>query len=90
MACISRDLPLKHSDRRCVLPLLVLKSPVQSGLLSIFGKTETETGLKISQNLKRLDWTALDQSFQVFTSFRPVLVLTSLDWSKTGFCVIYL
>jgi hypothetical protein len=44
---------------------LVLESPVQSGFLPIFGKTETETGLSVFQDRKKPDWTDLNRSFAV-------------------------
>jgi hypothetical protein len=44
---------------------VVLESPVQSGLLSIFGKTETETGFYQLIDWKRLDKTDVDWSLQV-------------------------
>jgi hypothetical protein len=44
---------------------IVLESPVQSGFLPIFGKTETETGLPVFEDHKKLDWTNLNRSFAV-------------------------
>ena len=47
---LDRFVGQRKTTRKVRLPMeyanyLVLESPVQSGLLSIFGKTETETGL---------------------------------------------
>jgi hypothetical protein len=39
-----KNLAIHHTSKACQI---VLKSPVRSGLLSILGKTETETGLQI-------------------------------------------
>jgi hypothetical protein len=44
---------------------IVLESPVQSGFLPIFGKTETETCLPVFEDHKKLDWTDLNRSFAV-------------------------
>jgi hypothetical protein len=52
---------------------IVFKSPVQSGLLPIFGRTGTETSPRSSRNRKKPDWTAEDWSFAVFCGFFPVL-----------------
>ncbi|KAF8180865.1 hypothetical protein BJ912DRAFT_929187 [Pholiota molesta] len=43
----------------------LLESPVQSGFLPIFGKTETETGLSVFEDRKKPDWTDLNRSFAV-------------------------
>jgi len=48
---------------------LVLGSPVQSGLLSNFDKTETWTGPHKSTNLKKLDWTNINWFSAVFVGF---------------------
>ena len=56
-------------------PDLVFESLVQSSLLTIFGRTKTETGPPLSEIVKRLDQTITDWSFAVL---RPVLVLTGL------------
>jgi hypothetical protein len=49
----------------CGLFWVVLESLVQSGLLPIFGKTETETSLSVFKDRKKLDWTDLNRSFAV-------------------------
>jgi hypothetical protein len=49
----------------CGLFWVVLESPVQSGLLPIFGKTETKTGLSVFEDCKKPDWTDLNWSFAV-------------------------
>ena len=58
---------------------LVLESPVQSGLLPIFGRTETETGPPSSIKGKKPDWTAKDRVFRSFSVLRPVF---GLYWSQ--------
>jgi len=45
---------------------LVLESSVRFGLLSIFGKTETRTGLSNPTDPKKLDRTAGDRFYAVF------------------------
>jgi len=64
--------------------LLVLGSPVQSGLWAFFGKTETETGPYILKSLKKPDRTDGNRFSAVFCSFlqfqdrsEPVVVQTS-------------
>jgi hypothetical protein len=47
---------------------IVLESPVQSGFLPTFGKTETETSLLVSEDRKKLDWTDLNRSFALSIS----------------------
>ena len=68
---------------------LVFGSPVRSGLLPIFGRTETETGPHLFQTGKRPDWTAEDRSFAVFCGLlpvlRPVFGPFGLNRFKTGF-----
>ena len=64
--------------------ILVLESPVWSGFLALRAWTETETSLPSSQNRKRPDRTTKDQRPWSFSVFRPVLVLTGPNWSKTG------
>jgi hypothetical protein len=49
----------------CGLFWVVLKSPVQSSLFPIFGKTETKTGLSVFEDRKKPDWTDLNRSFAV-------------------------
>jgi hypothetical protein len=44
---------------------LVFEGPVQSGLWAYFWKDRDRTGLYIFWDLKKPDWTALDQSFSV-------------------------
>ena len=63
---------------------LVLGSSVQFSLSSKFGKTKTKTGLLMLKDLKRLDWTDIDQSSAVFSVVRPVLTGYSLNQSSTG------
>jgi hypothetical protein len=61
----------------------VFESPVRSGLLSKFGKTETETGLYRLMDRKKPHLTDTDRFSAVFVGFwrfedwlRPVVVLT--------------
>ncbi|KAF8190126.1 hypothetical protein BJ912DRAFT_1042028 [Pholiota molesta] len=64
-------------------PYLVFAGPVQSGLLPIFGKTETETGPGQSQDCKRPIKTDIDRFTSVLggsatdkNRSQPVLVKT--------------
>ncbi len=66
-----------------IMPLriwLVLGSPVQSDLLSIFGKTGTGTGLYRLMDHKKPDWTDVNQFSTVIVSF---WWLTDRSWLVT-------
>jgi hypothetical protein len=69
---------------------LVLGSPVQSGLLSKFDKTETWTGPHKLTNLEKLDRTDINRSSAVLVGFlwlkdwsQLVSVSTVEDWLRT-------
>jgi len=67
---------------------VVFESPVQSGLLPLRAKTETETGLHKLKNCKRPDQTAKDRSKRVGLGLsavtRPVLTSYGLNQFRTG------
>ena len=85
-SCPHTGTPLLWSSTELIVHVLfcfylVFESPVRSGLLPIFRRTETETGPPLFKIVKRPDWTTIDRSFAVL---RLVLVLTGLKQFKTG------
>ena len=74
---LDSDQEISQQQCRCQLTLLccaarlgiVLRSLVQSGFSSKFGKNETETSPPSLEMLKKLDWTFRDQFTAVFCGF---------------------